>query len=121
MTGKPQNAATDSPEGHILKGPLTIEHACRMRQWFLDALATADSLTVRIDHDAEVDLSLLQLLCSACRTAFLAGKDLRVFGDEAVSLRLNAERAGFRRKRGCRPNEELVCTWVYDGPHSDQT
>jgi hypothetical protein len=94
-------------------GSLTIENASALRKKLISALIKADTLKVFIDADASVDVSFLQLLCSAHRTASNLGK-VFAFGREATGNFLTAVNgAGFFRSRGCAMVK--TCLWTGGG------
>ena len=95
-----------------LAGSLTIENASAIRKTLIAALIKKDALKVSIDADAAVDISLLQLLCSAHRTASKLGKAFTL-GHAVSGNFLNAvEGAGYFRKRGCATDREATCLWT---------
>ena len=98
-----------------LAGSLTIENASELRKKLIAALIKEDALKVCMDADAEVDISFLQLLCSAHRTASKLGKSFTL-GCTASGNFLNAvEGAGYFRKRGCAREREETCLWIGGG------
>lgn len=96
-----------------LDGDLTIERAAELLDVCRQALAASDDISVAFDEVGAVDLSCLQLLCSAHRTAVLQGKQF-CFADERPDfLSEAAERAGFIRKGKCQMNPERYdCLWL---------
>ena len=95
-----------------LGGSLTIENASVIRKKLIAALIKEDALKVCIDADAAVDISFLQLLCSAHRTASKLGKAFTL-GRAVSGNFLNAvESAGYFRKRGCARDREAACLWT---------
>jgi len=63
------------PERRLnLSGPLTVAVCETLQAEFATALAQADTVVVRIDPEAEIDLTFLQLLIAADRTAKARGK-----------------------------------------------
>lgn len=104
----------DSGERCILciGGDLTIPFAGEFRGALLEALDQAASVEVDVSGVSTVDITGLQLLCSAHRAActrhkgfFLTGRDNPVFV-ESVGL------AGFERHVGCSRDAGKNCIWI---------
>jgi anti-anti-sigma regulatory factor len=95
-----------------LKGDLTLRHAEEMKKVLLKALLNADSVTVSFGNIREVDLSCLQLLCSAHRSAVRLKKQVAFSEDLPRAMRNAAEVAGYARLKGCRLDCEGSCLWM---------
>ncbi|UTG93953.1 STAS domain-containing protein [Geobacter sulfurreducens] len=104
----------DSGERYVLGvgGDLTIPFAGEFRGALLEALDQAGSVEVDVSGVSAVDITGLQLLCSAHRAActrqkgfFLTGRDNPVFA-ESVGL------AGFERHVGCSRDVGKNCIWI---------
>lgn len=78
----------------LISGPMTIEDAAHVKTSLVEALAS--SLLIEVDLGAveAIDLSCLQVLCSAHRAAVQAGKKL-VLRSKADALITCLEDAGF--------------------------
>lgn len=96
----------------ILGGALTIENASAIRKQLIKTLIRTDEMVVSVDADALVDISFLQLLCSAHRTASNLGKALTLRPLPSDNFLVAVENAGFTRKRGCSCSRESDCLWV---------
>ncbi len=93
------------------KGALTIEDAAELKSVIADALATSTGLVVDAAEIESTDLSCLQLLCSAHRSAVGAGKSLEILnsgGEFAAVLRA----AGYCRNAGCLRPSCSDCLWI---------
>ncbi len=95
-----------------LAGSLTIENASAIRKKLITALMREDAVKVCIDADAAVDISFLQLLCSAHRTASKLGKSFTLGHAASGNLLAAVEGAGYFRKRGCARDREGTCLWM---------
>jgi ABC-type transporter Mla MlaB component len=98
-----------------LAGSLTIENASAIRKKLITALMREDSLRVCIEADAAVDVSFLQLLCSAHRTASKLGKSFALGQAASGGFLAAVESAGYFRKRGCARDREETCLWTGGG------
>lgn len=96
----------------FLKGALTIEHAGELRQMLIDAFKKTDSVKLNLEDVTEVDLSCLQLLCSAHRTSLDLNKQLLLDGGQPESFQQAIRDAGFTRPVGCRRDPHQSCLWI---------
>jgi anti-anti-sigma regulatory factor len=78
-----------------LVGELTIKSASDLRERLLTSLDGSADVRVDIAPDIVVDLTFVQLIESARRTARAAGCDLRLAAPAAGQLRETLERGGF--------------------------
>lgn len=78
-----------------MSGSLTIENAGEIKRRLLTAFERSDHLKVRIMEDAEMDVSFLQILCAAHRTA---EKSNKIFAVDPTELLIRiSEEAGVDR------------------------
>jgi anti-anti-sigma regulatory factor len=85
-----------------LAGDCTIERAAELRKALLQALDSSAHLVVNPENVTAVDLSFLQLLCSAHRTALRAKRNRALDIAQPDKFRRMAQDAGFFRAIGCR-------------------
>lgn len=97
-------------------GRLTASQAGRLHRLLLEAFETGGQVELSLLDVREADLSLLQLLCAAHRTAVARGVAFRLSGLESADpvLRLIRE-AGAEQGHGC-PGECLWSTGRASGP-----
>ncbi|RJR48263.1 MAG: STAS domain-containing protein [Desulfobacteraceae bacterium] len=93
-----------------LKGELTIQHSPRLREVLLRVLSETTSLSISLEGIREIDLSGLQVLCSAHRTAVDLRKSISVTGTWSEEIRNVVERAGYGTGRSC-GSMENGCFW----------
>jgi anti-anti-sigma regulatory factor len=93
------------------KGDLTIEHAAELQAFLLESLNQRDRLHLVFENVTEVDISFLQLLCSAHRTAVKTNKTLILDGHRPEPLRLAVVDGGFVRQEGCVLDVRHTCIW----------
>ena len=96
-----------------LGGAATIPAAAALREALLAALRNETSVRLNLAGVTQLDLSCLQLLCSAHHSALGAQKalslDEKLHGALSEVLRCS----GFGRRRGCaRSSEPDSCLWA---------
>lgn len=85
-----------------LGGDLTFPHAPRIRECLLEAFTAMQHVGLDLGEIREIDLSFLQLLCAAHRTALAEGKEITLLNRELPApLREVAGAAGFVNRSGC--------------------
>ena len=93
----------------VAGGRLTFSHAGRLHQELLEAFAAGGRVDLFLHDVQEVDLTFLQLLCAAHRTAFVNGTVFTVGGlDSANPIRRLILEAGAERGVGCPEG----CLWA---------
>jgi anti-anti-sigma regulatory factor len=95
-----------------LDGDLTVNHAAEIRKIMMHALTDADQALIDFGNVTNADLSSLQLLCSAHKTAASMNKHLLCAGRLPDALRKAAEEAGYARFAGCRLECAKNCLWA---------
>ena len=94
-----------------LEGDMTVKTAETFRENLL--LSLKQSSLVEIDFEAvtSVDLSCLQLICSAHRFATESGKDVVIKDNSIPALKDARIRAGLNFTRSCGFNASEECLW----------
>lgn len=95
----------------IVSGSLTIEYAGQFKDALTDSLKQDADLIVDLDSITDMDLSCLQLLCSAHRTFTNAKRSIKLAGIPDV-LKQSVHNAGYKRNSGCTKEAEKTCFWV---------
>lgn len=96
----------------VLGGRLTASNAGRLHQGLLEAFAGALRIDLYLHDVQEADLSFLQLLCSAHRTAGARGAAFTLGGLESADpVRRLIHAAGAERGVGCPEG----CLWTGAG------
>lgn len=93
-------------------GVVTIEQAAELKAALVDALASAESVFLDMAGVTEADVTCIQLLCSACRSAGMQDKKLGVTGMSGY-LYSTAAKGGFG-STGC---GTAPCLWRQGGLH----
>ena len=84
----------------VTEGQLKIEHAAAIRDVLMDAFEHADRVALTIERDAAADLSFLQVLCAAHRTALRENKKFELDSSAASGVQDMMREAGFVSDRG---------------------
>jgi len=92
---------SDGAETITLARDMTISSAAELKEVLNNALSGSDRIMLNLEQVTEVDLSCLQLLCSAHRTAKKREKSFTRTGDCPETLKIIAEHAGYLRHTGC--------------------
>jgi anti-anti-sigma regulatory factor len=98
-----------------LSGELTVGHMAELKAALLTCMGRVNRVTVMLGRVTALDLSCLQVLCSAHRSFHLKSKVLRVCGEGRAILRQEALRAGLMEKISCDFSREEACLWAEGG------
>jgi anti-anti-sigma regulatory factor len=90
---------------------LTIENAADFSQLIRDALDAASVVNVEFDPTVEIDITGIQILCSACRSAAQAGKLFSHHGSLPRTLIDIISVCGAGRHAICKHNNNSNCIW----------
>ena len=103
------------PGALTMSGALTVANAAAILNKIRDALAHTGDLVVTVGEDAEVDVSFLQILCSAHRTAAIQNKCFRLNKGKNHTFDSAARAAGYVRTKGCSRDRDGSCLWAREG------
>lgn len=95
-----------------LQGEVTIRRAHELKDLLCSKLPDTDRLLIDMSGVTEIDLSGLQLFCSAHQTFAKRGGQLRLKGVPAESVRSAIEISGFIREQSCPPDQNGHCLWA---------
>ena len=113
-----QTGTDNAPQGIervIGSGPrLTIETVADFTQRLRQELATADTLVIEFDPEVEMDITALQVLCSASATARAEGKRFIRRGAAPLALTDLMAAAGIQCRERCPKNSE-PCFFTMEG------
>jgi hypothetical protein len=92
---------------------LTLPYAEEMKALFLETVGNGKNVTVAFQSVTDIDLSMLQLLCAAHRTAMRMNTAFTMDGEISDLCKTVIEDAGFVRHSGCRNNKNKAdCLWL---------
>ena len=95
-----------------LKGELTIETAAELKTALQDAVNRCNAIEVAFKDVTAADLTCLQLLCSAHKSANKLKKSLTLHPEIPGNFRKTVFSLGFRRQSGCFLVEKKNCLWL---------
>ena len=93
------------------EGDLTVRRVAALKVQVQQALASATQVFIVIAADAECDMTVMQLLCSAHRTASRQGKTLQLYGEIPQQFKMIMGLSGFSRHIGCARDQSGCCLW----------
>ncbi len=79
----------------IMEGDLTVNRAGEVRRLLLGALDASVSVVIGFKENCRADVSFLQIVCAAYRSALDSGKHLKLDEDIPVGLLNNVLSNGF--------------------------
>jgi anti-anti-sigma regulatory factor len=95
-----------------VRGAIGIAGACMLRDALLPIQDRWSSLIVNLEDMTEIDVSGLQLLCAAHRTAVKLHKQVTLTGHLAESVHQSAANAGFLKEQACAMGGGQACLWA---------
>lgn len=96
-------------------GPMTVVLARELKEGLLNAFGVGKEVELSLAGVTEVDLTGLQLLCSAHRTSLTKGVRFSVADEQPAALTETAQLAGMLRQQGCIQDVACSCVWRTDG------
>ena len=97
---------------YVLTGELTLHRAAEIKTGIVKAIQAKGEAVFRFDEVGEIDLSLVQILCSAHRTAYEAGKTIRFEGEWPQNFVSLLAETGLDEHVGCSLDGSVECAWV---------
>jgi len=101
-------------EASILKleGDWTVEHANELKRALLEALKSGENIVIDLEGLTDLDLSAMQLFCSAHRTSLRLGKRFVIHEQKSEAFKRLARDAGLLRSLGCHKDPRESCLWT---------
>jgi ABC-type transporter Mla MlaB component len=96
----------------IVSGALTVKHAKALKAAFLEAVRNAPSVEVKVEKIDDIDVTFVQLVCSAHRMAADLNKQMTISGFEQERFSEMLGRFGFFRHIGCHESTGKSCLWL---------
>jgi anti-anti-sigma regulatory factor len=107
---------TRSGETNVLKlkGNWTIERATELKRVLLEILNSCERIIIDLEELTELDLSTVQLFCSAHRTSLKLRKHLAFHEKKPETFKRMVRDVGFVRTLGCHKDSHKSCLWIGD-------
>lgn len=99
----------------LLEDELTLPYAADLRTALIKALLDSDDISIAVRNVRDIDLSSLQLLCSAQRSAVRLNKRVAFTGRLPKIFKNLVAGAGFARAAGCKLDCGKNCLWTGSG------
>ena len=109
------NSCPAKPESRTeihLGGDLSVGRAGELRQIITESLSRGEQIVLACSESADMDLSFLQLVCSAHRTALQSNSLLKLSNTLEKKLLTKAGEAGYFRETACRSDKNHECFWL---------
>jgi anti-anti-sigma regulatory factor len=109
----PLNSSVSENGDIIIKGGdrLTIENASEFSRIVKEALDVSGMVAVEFDKESAIDITGLQVLCSACKSAAQSGKIFTYHGQQPQSMADLITACGAERHAVCKHNNDATCIW----------
>ena len=90
---------------------LTVDNAGAFSGLVREALDASRSVAVEFEPEVEIDITGVQILCSACKNAAAGGNSFSYHGPLPPSLADIIIACGAERHAACRHNNDFNCIW----------
>ena len=107
-----QDPELPGKQGLKLAGSVTIGQAAGLKELLVAALGEASELRLDLAGVTEIDLTGLQLLGAAHRSALASGKLFAIDAGGNRSYLDTVASSGFQRHAGCERDKNATCIWV---------
>lgn len=97
-----------------LQGDWTIERAGDLKPALLEALGNGEHIVIDMEGLTGMDLSIMQLLCSAHRKSIRLGRQFGFSERKPETLKRIVRDAGLVRTIGCHKDPCRGCLWTGD-------
>jgi anti-anti-sigma regulatory factor len=90
---------------------LTIENAGEFCRIVREALEASKNVAIEFESTVDIDITGLQILCSACKSAAVSGKTFSYQGPQPQALADIIMSSGAERHAVCKHNCDSTCIW----------
>ena len=94
-----------------INGAMTIDNVGEIRGGLLTAFGRGKNVELSLEGVTDLDLTGLQLLCSAHRTSLAGGLGFSIVGREEGPVSSVAKSSGMLRHVGCADDTGGSCVW----------
>ena len=95
-----------------IRGDLTVQCAHEFKEVLLRSLDGTKYIVLNLEQVAEIDLSCLQLLCSAHQTFMRSNKKVALSGLCSGTFQKTVADAGYSSRKGCIMDTDENCLFV---------
>jgi anti-anti-sigma regulatory factor len=96
----------------VLEGDLTIINAAELKRILLEAIDNSTHVELDLEHVTDIDLSCIQLFCSAHRTSLDLNRTVSIGSGHPEVIREAVKEAGFPLNKGCKLDADGSCLWI---------
>jgi ABC-type transporter Mla MlaB component len=93
-------------------GDLSVQRASELKNVLRSSLENGEHLVLEFAECSGTDLSFVQLLCSAHRTAVGLGKSLELGASASTQFLRMVDEAGYLRDKCCAFSGDKSCLWL---------
>lgn len=90
---------------------LTIENAADFARILREALEASNNVSIELEPTVEIDITGVQILCSACKSAATGGRSFSCKGPRPQGLADMIAVSGAERNALCKHNDNSSCIW----------
>lgn len=90
---------------------LTIENASDFVRLSREALETSNNVVIEFEPEVEIDITGLQIIYAACKSAAASGKTFSYHGTQPQGLTDIIAAVGTERLTACKHNNGSPCIW----------
>ncbi len=94
---------------------LTIETAAEFSRIVCEALEASKNVAIEFDPAVEIDITGVQVLCAACKSAAQGGNEFSYRGPQPRALAEIIISSGAERNAVCKHNNNSTCVWFGGG------
>jgi anti-anti-sigma regulatory factor len=95
----------------VVQGAITVSRIAGVRDELLKAFKSSKKVILDLRTVTEIDLSALQLCCSAHKTAIKAKKIFELIDSSTGVAKNTAGMNGYLRQQGCDADQNETCLW----------
>ncbi|MHB8120846.1 MAG: STAS domain-containing protein [Desulfuromonadaceae bacterium] len=90
---------------------LTIENAAEFSRILREALEASGNVAIEFEPAVEIDITGVQVICSACKSAAESGKTFSYQGARPQAMADIITSSGAERNSVCKHNNNSTCIW----------
>lgn len=108
-----KNMAPDGTSSTVtISGALNIEAAAELHKALVEAMAEAPQVMLDLRQLEEMDMSILQTVCSACKTAAARKQSFLFIGELPACMKSLNSGIGAYQGASCKQNNDEPCIWL---------